>query len=134
MHDKVGKNSKNQIVLYLGLVHSSCKNQGINHLGSVPPSLYCLWDVNLFGTLSNKHVLFDDSIVESFYWFGVKINRLISKLIQRNEVITHSFVCGYRIRVITSAFQADDVSSILTIRSIGKIAKLVNAQDCKSLG
>lgn len=36
--------------------------------------------------------------------------------------------------VITLAFQANDVSSILTIRSIGKIAKLVNAQDCKSLG
>lgn len=103
--------------MYLNLVHLNCKNQGINHLGSVPPSLYCLWDVNIFGTLSDKHVLSDDSKVESFYWFGVKINRLISKLIQRNEMITHSFVRGYRIMVITSAFQADDVNSILTIRS-----------------
>ena len=99
------------------LKFKSCKNQGINHLGSVPPSLYCLWDVNIFGTLSDKHVLSDDSKVESFYWFGVKINRLISKLIQRNEMITHSFVRGYRIMVITLAFQANDVSSILTIRS-----------------
>ena len=99
------------------LKFKSCKNQGINHLGSVPPSLYCLWDVNIFGTLSGKHVLSDDSKIESFYWFGVKINRLISKLIQRNEMITHSFVRGYRIMVITLAFQANDVSSILTIRS-----------------
>ena len=32
-------------------------------------------------------------------------------------MITHSFVRGYRIMVITLAFQANDVSSILTIRS-----------------
>ena len=35
--------------------------------------------------------------------------------------------------ISTSAFQAESESSILSIRSIGKIAKLVNAQDCKSL-
>ena len=32
-------------------------------------------------------------------------------------MITHFFVHGYRIMVITLAFQANDVSSILTIRS-----------------
>ena len=49
-------------------------------------------------------------------------------------MITHPFVRGYSIMVITLAFQANDVSSILTIRSI--FLGDVNggrSGDCKSL-